>query len=62
MKQDSSSFMEIQNSKSGGNMYFDFEDKFRAIYGIHFIHTIYRFEAWEVMSPTLQTMCKSELK
>ena len=38
------------------------KDKFRALYGVHCIHTIYRFEAWEVRSPTIQEVCKSELK
>ena len=61
MKQDSVVW-KFRTQKSDDNIYFDFEDKFRAIYGIHFIHTIYRFETWEVMSPTLQTMCKLELK
>ena len=38
------------------------QDKFRALSGVHYIHTIYFFEAQEVKSPTLQTVCKSELK
>ena len=38
------------------------QDKFRALSGVHYIHTIYFFEAQEVRSPTLQTVCKSELK
>ena len=37
-------------------------DTFWELPRVHFIHTIYIFEAWEVRSPTLQTMCKSELK
>ena len=37
-------------------------DIFRALSRVHFIHTIYCFEAREVRSPTLQTMSKSELK
>ena len=41
------SCMEIYNSKFGGNIYSDFEDK---------------FGAQEVKSQTLQTVCKSELK
>ena len=45
--------MEIYNSKSNGNIYFTFEDKFGALPGVHFIHTIYSFEAWEVRSPTI---------
>ena len=36
-------------------------DKFRAISGVHCIHTIYFFKALEVRSPTLQMVCKSEL-
>ena len=38
------------------------KDKFRALSRVHCIHTIYRLEAWEVRSPTLQVVCKSELK
>ena len=38
------------------------QDTFRALFRVHFIHTIYRFEAWEVRSPMLQIVCKSELK
>ena len=37
-------------------------DIVRALSRLHCIHTIYRFEAWEVRSPTLQTVSKSELK
>ena len=61
MKQDSGAW-KFRTKKSGGIIYFDFEDKFGALYGVHYIHTIYRFEAQEVRSPTLQTVCKSELK
>ena len=39
-----------------------FENKCRALFGVHYIHTIYFFKAREVRSPTLQTVCKSELK
>ena len=38
------------------------QDKFRVVSVFHCIHTIYFFEDWEVMSPTLQRVCKSELK
>ena len=38
------------------------QEKFKALSGVHCIYTIYRFEAQEVRSPTLQTVCKSELK
>ena len=34
----------------------------RALLGVHFMHTICRFEFWEVKNPTFQTMRKSELK
>ena len=54
--------MEIWNSKSGGNMYFDFEEKFGVLPEAHFSHAIYCFEAQEVKSPTLEMVCKSELK
>ena len=37
-------------------------DIFGALSRFHFIHTIYRFEAWEVRISTLQTVSKSELK
>ena len=47
------SCMEIQNSKSNGNIYSEFEDKFGVLIGVHFIHTIYLLEAWEVKSLTL---------
>ena len=43
-------------------MYFDFEEKFRAIFEFYFRNTIYCFEAQEVISPTLSTMYKLELK
>ena len=55
-------YMEIYNSKSGGNIYSDFEDKFGAFYRVHFRYNTYFFVAWEVKSPMLQTICKSELK
>ena len=45
--------MEIQNSKSSGNIYSDFEDKFGAFFGVYFIDTIYRFEAQEIRSPKI---------
>ena len=35
-------------------IYADFEDKFRTLFGAHFIHTKYRFEAQEFRSPMLQ--------
>ena len=38
------------------------QEKFKALSGVHCIYTIYRFEAQEVRNPTLQTVCKSELK
>ena len=62
LKQDSSSCTKIKNSKSGGNMYSEFEEKFGVFSEFYFVHTIYHFESWEVRSPTLQTVCKLELK
>ena len=56
------SCMEIKTQKSDGNIYSDFEDKFRALHGVYFIYTIYCFKDREVRSPTLQTVCKSKLK
>ena len=38
------------------------QDIFWALPGVHFIHTICRFEAREVRSPTFQTVCKLKLK
>ena len=35
---------------------------FGALPGAQFIYTICRFEAWEVINPTLQTVHDSELK
>ena len=37
--------MEIYNSKFGGNIYSEFEDKFGVLPGVHFRHTIYFFES-----------------
>ena len=37
-------------------------DTFRVLSGVHFMHTICRFEAWEVRSPMLQTVHELELK
>ena len=61
MKQDSAAW-KFRTQKSEGNIYSNFEDEFGALPGVYFIHTIYRFEAWEVKSLTLQMLCKSELK
>ena len=64
MKQDSAAW-KFRTQKSDGIIYSDFEDKFRVLSGVYiyiYIYTIYRFEAQEVRSPTLQTVCKSELK
>ena len=61
MKQDSTSW-KFRTQKSDDIIYSDFEDKFRALNGVHFIYTIYHFEDREIRSPTLQTVYKSELK
>ena len=61
MKQDVVAW-KFRAQKSDDIIYSDFEDKFGAHSGVHYIYTIYRFEAWEVKSPTLQTVCKSKLK
>ena len=37
-------------------------DTFGALPGAHFMHTIFRFEAWEVRNPMLQMVHQSELK
>ena len=60
MKQDSVAW-KFRTQKSD-NIYSDFEDKFGALSGVHFIHTIYRFEARAVSSLTFQTVYKSEIK
>ena len=39
-----------------------FFDTFGALSEVHLIHTICRFETWEVSNPTLQTVHKLELK
>ena len=61
MKQDSAAW-KFRKNKSDGNICFKFEDKFGALFRVHFIYTIYGFEAQEFKSPTLQTVCKLELK
>ena len=61
MKQDSTAW-KFRTQKSNGNIYPDFEDKIGAFPRDHFIHMVYCFEAWEVKSLILQTMCKWELK
>ena len=40
LKQDSAAW-KFRTQKSDGNIYSNFEDKFGALYGVHFIHTIY---------------------
>ena len=47
------SYMKMQNSKFGGNIYFEFEDKFGILPGVHFRDIIYLFKAQEVRSPTV---------
>ena len=61
MKQDSVAW-KFRTQKSDSNIYSDFEEKFRALSRVYFIHTIYCFEDQKVKSPTLQTVCKSNLK
>ena len=65
MKQDSTAW-KFRTQKSYGIIYSNFEDKFRAVSAVHYIYiyiyTIYRFEASEVRSSTLQMVCKSKLK
>ena len=38
------------------------QGKFGALTGVQLLHDIYHFEAWEVRSLTLQTVCNLELK
>ena len=54
--------MEIWNSKSGGNIYSDFEATFGVLFEVHFWKTIYHFKALEVRNPILQIVYKSRLK
>ena len=44
MKQDLVAW-KFRTQKSDGIIYSDFEDKFGALYGVHYIHTIYRFRS-----------------
>ena len=39
------SCMEIWNSKSSGNMHFEFKEKFGVLSEVYFKHTIYGFKA-----------------
>ena len=52
MKQDLAAW-KFRTQKSDGIIYSEFEDKFGALSRVHYIHTIYYFEAQEVRSPTL---------
>ena len=52
MKQDSVAW-KFRTQKSDGIIYSEFEDKFKELYKVHYIHTIYRFEAQEVRSSVL---------
>ena len=52
MKQDSVVW-KFRTKKFDDNIYSEFEDKFRALSGAYYIHTLYRFKAREVRSPTL---------
>ena len=61
MKQDSVAW-KFRSQKSDGNICFESEEKFGVFFEFYFVHTIYHFEAWEFRSPTLQIVCKSELK
>ena len=61
MKQDSVAW-KFRTQKSDSNIYSDFEEKFRALSRVYFIHTIYCFEDQKVKSPTLQMVCKLKLK
>ena len=61
MKQDSTAW-KFRTQKFDDIIYSEFEDKFRARYRVHYIHTIYHFEDQEVRNLMLQTVCKSELK
>ena len=61
MKQDSAAW-KFRTQKFDGIIYSKFEDKFRGLPRVHCIHTIHRFEDREVRSPTLQTVCKLEVK
>ena len=51
-----------RRENSGHWFYFHFGTYFGALSRVHFIHTIYRFEAREVRILTLQTVSKSKLK
>ena len=51
MKQDSAAW-KFRTQKSDDIIYFDFEDKFESLLEVYFIHTTYRFEAWEIKNQT----------
>ena len=55
-------FIEIWNSKSNSNMYFDFKAKCGALSKIHFGQAIYFFEVLEVKNPMFQMVYKLNLK
>ena len=44
MKQELAAW-KFRTQKSDGIIYFDFEDKFGALSGVHYIHTIYCFRS-----------------
>ena len=52
MKQDLAAW-KFRSQKSDGIIYSEFEDKFGAHSGVHYGHSIYHFEAQEVISPML---------
>ena len=52
MKQDLVAW-KFRTQKSNDIIYSDFEDKFRDLPEVHCIHSIYRFETWEFISPML---------
>ena len=61
MNQDSTTW-KFRTQKYNGIIYSEFEDKFRALSGVYYILTLYRFKAREVRSLTLKMVCKLELK
>ena len=62
MNKGSLSCMEIYNLKSSGNIYFNFEEKFGALLGLHFIYTIYRFLGCYESNASNSVKIRAEMK
>ena len=56
--------MEIQNSKSSGNIYSNFEDKVGVLPRVYFIHTIFFFQRQRIQKSNVSNsvQIKAEMK